>query len=60
MSYPARAEGLVNMIKIHFLHSHQDKFPDNCGNVSDKQRERFYQNIKTRALLGTVGQTNDS
>ena len=23
-------------IKVHFLHSHLDKFPDNCGDVSDE------------------------
>ena len=34
-------------IKVHFLHSHQDKFPDNCGDVSDEQGERCYQDIKT-------------
>ena len=25
-------------IKVHFLHRHQDKFPDNCGNVRDEQK----------------------
>ena len=29
-------------IKIHFLHSHLNKFPDYCGDVSDEQGERFY------------------
>lgn len=33
-------------IKLHFLHSHLDKFPDNCGDVSDEQGERFHQDIK--------------
>ena len=33
-------------IKAHFLHSYLDKFPDNCGDVSDEQ-ERFHQDIKT-------------
>ena len=33
-------------IKIHFLHSHQDKFPDNCGNVINEQGEWFHQDIK--------------
>ena len=45
-------------IKVHFLHSHLDKFPDNCDNVSDEQEEQFYQDLK-RALPGLVGQTND-
>ena len=34
-------------IKVHFLHSHLDKFPDNCSNMSDEQGERFHQDIKT-------------
>ena len=33
-------------IKVHFLHSHLDKFPENCGDVSDEQVERFHQDIK--------------
>ena len=38
----------INMsIKFSFLHSHQDKFPDNCGNVSDEQGEWFHQYIKS-------------
>ena len=34
-------------IKVHFLHSHLDKFPDTWSYVSDEQGERFYQDIKT-------------
>ena len=39
-------------IKVHFfffffLHTDLDKFPDNFGDVGDKQRERFHQDIKT-------------
>jgi len=30
-------------LKIHFLHSHLDFFPKNCGAVSDEHRERFHQ-----------------
>ena len=26
-------------IKVHFLHSHLDKFLDNCSDVSDEQGE---------------------
>ena len=33
--------------KVHFLHRHLDKFPDNCGYVSNEQGERFHQDIKT-------------
>ena len=33
-------------IKFHFLFSHLDTFPDNMGDVSDEQGERFHQDIK--------------
>jgi len=32
-------------LKIHFLHSHLDFFPANCGAVSDEHGERFHQDI---------------
>ena len=32
-------------IKLHFLHSHLLRFPENLGNVSDEQEERFHQDI---------------
>ena len=32
-------------IKLHFLHSHLACFPENLGDVSDKQGERFHQDI---------------
>ena len=32
-------------LKIHFLDSHLDLFPDNLGAVSDKHGERFHQDI---------------
>ena len=32
-------------IKIHFLFSHLDRFPENLGAVSDEQGERFRQDI---------------
>ena len=32
-------------LKIHFLNSHLDFFPDNCGDVSDERGERFHQGI---------------
>ncbi|KDR20410.1 hypothetical protein L798_04945 [Zootermopsis nevadensis] len=31
--------------KIHFLHSHLDFFPSNCGAVSDVHGECFHQDI---------------
>ena len=33
-------------IKVHFLNSHLDKFPENLGDISDEQGERFHQDIK--------------
>ncbi|UYV67629.1 hypothetical protein LAZ67_5001403 [Cordylochernes scorpioides] len=33
-------------IKVHYLHSHLDKFPDNLGVYSDEQGERFHQDMK--------------
>lgn len=33
-------------LKIHFLHSHLNYFPENLGAVSDEQGERFHQDIK--------------
>ena len=34
-------------LKMHFLHSHLDFFPENLGAVSDEQGERFHQDIQT-------------
>lgn len=33
-------------IKVHFLHSHLNYFPENLGDVSEEQGERFHQDIK--------------
>jgi len=32
-------------IKVHFLFSHLDRFPENLGDLSDEQGERFHQDI---------------
>jgi len=32
-------------VKIHFLSSRLDFFPENCGSVSDEHGERFHQDI---------------
>lgn len=32
-------------LKLHFLHSHLDFFPEDCGAVSDEHGERFHQDI---------------
>ena len=33
-------------IKVHYLHSHLSEFPENLGNVSEEQGERFHQDVK--------------
>jgi len=33
-------------VKVHYLHSHLDRFPENLGDLSEEQRERFHQDIK--------------
>jgi hypothetical protein len=33
-------------VKVHFLHSHIEYFPENLGRFSEKQGERFHQDIK--------------
>lgn len=33
-------------LKLHFLDSHLDKFPENLGDYSEEQGERFHQDIK--------------
>lgn len=37
--------GCLMNLKIHLLHSHLDVFPENLGDVSDEQGERFHQDI---------------
>ena len=32
-------------VKIHFLSSDLEFFPENCGSVSDEHGERFHQDI---------------
>ncbi|GFV50580.1 uncharacterized protein TNCV_3122771 [Trichonephila clavipes] len=34
-------------IKIHFLHSHLDRFPQNLGDFSKAQDEGFHQDLRT-------------
>jgi len=33
-------------VKLHYLHSHLEWFPQNLGDVSEEQGERFHQDIK--------------
>ncbi|UYV67045.1 unc-93 [Cordylochernes scorpioides] len=54
-----KALGCNMSLKIHFLHSHLDFFPDNLGAVSDEHGERFHQAISSmekryQALYGTL------
>ena len=41
-----RLLGCNMSIKVHYLFSHLKNFPDNLGDVSDEQGERFHQDIK--------------
>lgn len=38
--------GCLMSLKVHFLNSHLDYFPENLGDVSEEQGERFHQDIK--------------
>ncbi|GBN43777.1 hypothetical protein AVEN_106009-1 [Araneus ventricosus] len=38
--------GCSMSLKVHFLDSHLDYFPENLGEVSEEQGERFPQDIK--------------
>jgi len=40
-----KALGSTMSLKMHYLHSHLDFFPDNLGALSDEQGERFHQDI---------------
>ena len=41
-----RKMGCSMSLKMHILHSHLNFFPENFGAVSDKQGERFHQDIQ--------------
>jgi hypothetical protein len=40
------ALGWAMSLKVHFLNAHLDYFPENLGNVSEDQGERFHQDIR--------------
>ena len=42
-----QALGARISIKLHYLFNHQDYFPENLGDVSEEQGERFHQGIRT-------------
>ena len=39
--------GCNMIVKVHFLHSHLDYFPENLGAMIKEQGKRFHQNLKT-------------
>ena len=41
-------------LKIHFLHSHLDFFPENLGAVSDEHGETFHQDIAYMEKAGNI------
>ena len=46
MLYVFKSLGCNMSIKMHYLFSHIDRFPENLGTMSDEQGERFHQEIK--------------
>ena len=38
--------GATMVIKLHFLHNHLNRFPDNLSDYSEEQGERFHQDIR--------------
>ena len=45
MTFAFKNLGYYMSIKIHYLFSHIDRFPENLGAMSDQQGERFHQDI---------------
>ena len=39
-------QGCLISMKLHFLHSHLEHFPENLSDYSEEQGERFHQDIK--------------
>jgi len=55
------ALGCLMSLKVHFLHSHLDYFPENLGDVSEEQGERFHQDIKEMEKIpGKMERLNDA
>ena len=46
MIYAFKNLGYNIRIKMHYLFSHIDRFPENLDAMSDEKGERFHQNIK--------------
>lgn len=41
-----KAQGCKMSLKVHFLHSHIEYFPENLGAYSEEQGERFHQDVR--------------
>jgi len=41
------AQGYQMSLKVHFLHSHLEYFPQNLDSYSQEQGERFHQDLRT-------------
>lgn len=41
-----KAQGCKMSLKVHFLNSHIDYFPENLGAYSEEQGERFHQDVR--------------
>jgi hypothetical protein len=39
--------GCNTSVKVYYLHSHLDRFPDSLDDLSEEQGERFHQDIQT-------------
>jgi len=46
-------------IKLHYLFSHLGRFPDNLGEVSEEQGERFHQAKTGNKVPGSMGPSYD-
>jgi hypothetical protein len=46
-----KAMGSNMSLKVHFLNSHLDFFPENLGAVSDEHGERFHQGKWSLSIL---------
>ena len=39
-------------VKLHFLYSHLDRFPENFGAISDERGKQFHQDLKRNTIKG--------
>ncbi|CAH1979252.1 unnamed protein product [Acanthoscelides obtectus] len=50
--------GCLMSLKVDFLNSHLDYFPNNLGDISEEQCERFHQDIKLKHNQGHRNTSN--